>query len=360
MINNILFLSKQFISIPSTKENPTALKQVLELAKKQVAEYTIERFEKNGVHSFLAYNTKTRPKKFKVILDAHLDVVPAKDSQYKQRESGGKLYGRGTYDMKSAAAAEILVFKEMAKKVNYPVALQIVTDEEIGGFNGAKHQLEQGVKCDFMIAGEGTDFGINNKAKGIIWFRVLTSGRTGHGAYLWNGENAIWKMKKFLDILEKKYPVPSKEAWQTTVNLSRIETANQTFNKIPDNCVVSLDMRYIPEESKTILNDLKRLLPAEFQLEIEEKEPAHFTAEKNPYIIKLQQATKKITGKLPPTVAKHGGSDVRHYTAAGCAGVTFGPVGVGLHTDNEWVNIKSLEDYYLILKDFLLGGPKGI
>ena len=139
----------------------------------------------------MIYPQKTRPKKFKIILNAHLDVVSGREEQYKPYEKDGKLFGRGAIDMKGAAAVEILVFKEVAKRVSYPLALQLVTDEEIGGFCGTKYQIEKGVRADFVIAGEPTDFGVNNKAKGIIWLKIKTKGKSAHGAYPWRGKNAL-------------------------------------------------------------------------------------------------------------------------------------------------------------------------
>lgn len=354
MLNQILNLSKKLISIPSTKENPKELKKVLEVALKEVKEYKIERFEKDNIPSALVYNSKTRPKKFKIILNAHLDVVPGKSDQYRQVEKDGKLYARGSSDMKSAAAVEILVFKELAKKLKYPVALQLVTDEEIGGTAGTRYQMESGVRADFGIAGEGSDLQIRNEAKGVIWAKIKTVGKTAHGAYPWRGENAIWKMKKFLDVLENKYSVPKKPVWKTTVNLSSMETTNQTFNKVPDDCLIKIDVRYIPKEREIILKKIKELLPAGFTIEIIENEPFQFTPKNNKFIKILQNAGEKIVGKKLGFIIMHGASDIRHFNRVGCDGIEFGPVGYGLHSNNEWVDIKSLEQYYLILKEFLL------
>ncbi|MFN4213003.1 MAG: M20/M25/M40 family metallo-hydrolase, partial [Microgenomates group bacterium] len=109
MINQILSFSKKLISLPSTKDNPQILKKVLEVALEEVKDFTppfakggvtIERFEKNGVPSALIYKEKERPERFKVILNAHLDVVSGKEEQFKPYEKDGKLYGRGATDMK--------------------------------------------------------------------------------------------------------------------------------------------------------------------------------------------------------------------------------------------------------------------
>ncbi len=70
MLRQIVDFSKKLISYPSTKDNPQMLKKVLEMALEEVKEFTIERFEKNGIPSALVYKEKERPKKFKVILNA--------------------------------------------------------------------------------------------------------------------------------------------------------------------------------------------------------------------------------------------------------------------------------------------------
>ena len=161
-------------------------------------------------------------------------------------------------------------------------------------------------------------------------------------------------MISFLNILQKKYPVPSKESWTTTVNVSQISTSNKTTNKVPDNCEVVLDVRYVPLESEKIVKNVTSLIPKSFGYQILLKEPSQFTSENSKYIKLLKTETEKIIRRNVKTVYKHGGSDVRHFNQIGCEGITFGPIGDGMHTDNEWVSIKSLNHYYQILTKFLL------
>lgn len=357
MLNNILDLSKKFISIKSTLDNHIALNEILELALTDLKEFTIEKFERNGVKSALVYNTQKRPNKFKVILNGHLDIIPGKDNQYIPTIKNNRLYGVGSMDMKANVACLITVFKEIASKVNYPLALQLVTDEEIGGFNGTKYQIEKGVKADFVITGETTNFDIVNKAKGVLWIKISAQGKTAHGAYPWRGKNAIWKIIKFLNLLEKKYPLPTQQAWETTVNVSKIETTNQTFNKIPDNCELWLDIRFIPEE-KNIISKLKTMLPRGYKLDIITNEPALFVDQQNSYLKLLQRISKEVTKGKVSFYGAQGSSDARHFTRINTPGVEFGPIGGGIGTDNEWVDIKSLGKYSEILKNFLLEATK--
>lgn len=353
MINEILALAKNLMAIPSTKDDDSRLKDVLTLARKNLSGFTVEVFQKNGSPSLLAYVGKTRPKRFKIILNGHLDVVPANEIQYKPFEKDGKLFGRGAYDMKAATAVLIVAFKELAKKISYPLGLQLVADEETGGFYGTKYQIEQGVRADFVIAGEPTDFEINNDAKGIIWAKLLAFGKSAHGAYPWLGENALGKLVSAISTIQTRYPTPTKEAWKTTVNLSWIKTTNTTINKVPDNAEAMLDIRYIPDDEQQIVKAIKRLLPKGVTMTVEVMEPAQYTSKTNPYLVTLQKVISEMLRRKMPIVVKHGGSDIRHYNKVGSSGVTFGPIGAGHHTEDEWVDIKSLEDYYTILIKYL-------
>lgn len=354
MINKILSLSKKLISIKSNPDNPKGLEKSLLVVTSMLKEYTIEQFESKGYKSILVYKSEKRPQKFKILLNGHLDVIPGKEYQYRPKIIKNKLYGVGAMDMKASAACLILIFRELANKIDYPLGLQLVTDEEIGGFNGTKYQIEKGVRADFVLAGETTNFNIVNKAKGILWIKISTGGKTAHGAYPWRGENAIWKMKKFLNLIEKKFPIPAKEKWTTTLNLSRIETTNQTFNKIPDDCSTWFDIRYIPEETDRIVKSIKDILPLSFKLEIVEKEPALLVDKNNKFINLLKIIDEKINKKKVFLYGAQGSSDVRHFTEANCDGIEFGPIGGGIGSDNEWVDIPSLNKYIKILKEFIL------
>ncbi len=353
-MKEILELTKQFISIRSIPEDPKSLSKALDLATSKLKGYKIERFNHNGVKSVLVYNSKTRPKKFKIMLNGHLDVVPGKDYQYIPKVNGNRLYGVGSMDMKASVATLITVFKEVADKVDYPLGLQLVTDEEIGGFDGTKYQVDKGVRAEFVIAGEPTNFDIVYKAKGIIVLRISAKGKTAHGAYTWRGDNSIWKMNEFLNVLKKKYPIPKKEQWITTVNLSTIETSNKSFNKVPDDCVINLDIRYVGKEADSIIKDIKKLMPKEFKLEVLEKESALLTDKNNKYLKALEKTSTKILKKAIFLRGANGTSDARHFAKVNCPGIEFGPIGGDIGGENEWADIPSMEKYYKILRDFLL------
>lgn len=354
MKEDILKLSEKLIKIKSVDTEMLEMSKVLDVTKNALSGINFKSYKKNNIESLLYFNKKTLPRKFEVILNAHIDVVSGNSNQFQPKIKGDLLIGRGASDMKAAAAVEILVFKELQNKVNYPLGLQIVTDEETGGFYGTEYQIKKGIKTNFAISGESTNLDINNQSKGVITIRITIKGNSAHSAYLWEGENAIIKGLELVAKINKLYPVPTNEVWKTTVNIARIETSNLAYNKVPSDCTISLNIRYIEGDKENVLKNIKSLLLPGFTMEITEEEPTHYTSRDNAYINALEKSVKKITSKNPKIISKHGASDVRHFNKINENGVCFGPIGEGLHTDNEWVSIKSLENYYKILKDFLL------
>lgn len=353
-MQKILDLTEKLISIRSISGNPKGLEAALELALSELTGFTIENFERNGIRSALIYAASERPKCFKVLFSGHLDVVPGKEEQYTPRREGDRLYAIGSMDMKANVACLITAFKQVARSVSYPLGLQLVTDEEVGGFDGTKYQVEQGVRADFVIAGEPTNFDIVHQAKGVLNARITARGTTAHGAYPWRGDNAIWKMQQFLGVLLEKFPIPDKQKWITTLNLSRISTSNTAFNKIPDDCCIDLDIRFVPEDSETAVSALKELMPVGFEIEVLCKEAALSTDSEHACIKLLKEiADSKTAGNIAIRGAQ-GTSDARFFSQVGCPGVEFGPIGGDIGSDTEWVSVASLEQYTQILIEFLI------
>jgi len=354
MIRPIISLSKVLIAIPTVTGDEKSLELAVEIAYQDLYDYNVQRFQSNNITSLLYYNTEKVPEKFKILLNTNLDVVPGKPLQFKPYEKDGKLYGRGAWDMKAATAAMILVYKEMAKKVDYPLGLQLVSDQEIGGRNGTKYQLDQGIRTDFILVSSTTNLDLIYESKGQIWIKITATGKHAATGQIWKGENALWKMKHFLDSLEKAYPEPKQDEWRTTVNLAKISTANETLNRVPAICEAFLEIRPIPQEKDHTIETIKKLLPDGFEMEILLNEPTQFTKKENPYIQLLKQSIDKTTGETHNVIKSNYVDEVRYFNALGTPGVSFGPIGGNSHSDDEWVDIKSVEDYYYALKNFLL------
>jgi succinyl-diaminopimelate desuccinylase len=351
----------QLLSIPSTADNPVALKRAVDFVQEYIAKHpgiTVERFESKGKPSLLAYAGPKRPEKFKILLNGHLDVVTAKPEQFTPLQKDGKLFGRGALDMKAAALVLADVFCELAPQLPFPLGLQIVCDEEIGGHNGTKHQLEQGVQTELLIAGEFTpNSQICIAGRGICTLKATFKGKAAHGAYVWDGDNAALKAARFVNKVIEAYPLPAKQTWTTTINIASIATPNETLNRVPDLATVDLDCRYIPDDghfaSEEAVRSFILSLNPDCELKIAMFEPAQSTDEQHPLLQQLAKSLEKITGQPTVFIKKPGGSDARFYTDKGMAAAVMGLQGGGIHGDEEYLELDSLERYQKTLRDFL-------
>src|SRR5438477_12116925 len=107
MVDDIVPLAKDLISIQSVSGNIEKAVEIFELIKTQLPGYEPIPFVANSFPSLLYGNKGKNVREFKVILNAHLDVVPAAEQQFHPVEKNGRIYGRGAFDMKAAAAVKI-------------------------------------------------------------------------------------------------------------------------------------------------------------------------------------------------------------------------------------------------------------
>lgn len=286
MIQNIQNLTLKLISLDTSPENQKNLYQALEYIQEELSEFDFQIYEKQGVKSILFYNIFPKDGHFSLILNSHLDIIPAKKEQFIPRIGEGKIFGAGALDMKWALACALYAFKTTAKNVSYPLAFQVVTDEEVGGYKGTKYQIESWISSDFVIATEPTNFDIVHKAKGVFQFEIITRGVTAHSAYPWRGKNAIQHMLEFMNRFQKRFKNPEQDMWETSYNFSQIQTPDYGYNKIPDICRLKIDMRYIQEEREKLEAEIRSFLPKQAEIHIYAKEPLFYT---NPHANEIQE-----------------------------------------------------------------------
>ena len=357
--------ASELLAIQSTAERPADLSQALEFAVDFVGPgFTVERFESGGKPSALLYVPAERPHQFRVILNAHLDVVPAEPAQFRPHRKGDRLYARGAQDMKVSALVQTQVFRELARAVPYPLGLQLVTDEEVGGRHGTLHQIKQGVSGDFVLIGESSGLRMVTDSKGMVTATLRAVGRAGHSAYPWLGDNALVKLHRSLDRLLAAYPIPTEEAWRTTVNIARIETPNQARNQIPALAVAWLDLRFPPEDgdfngksAKEITAHLATFCEPGVTPVVELADPPHHAHRDRLEIGRLRQAVTD-QGYRADFLRKHGAADGRYYYQRGIDAVIFGIGGDGLHGPDEYADTTTVAPYHQALTDFL-GNPTG-
>lgn len=349
----------ELLAIPSTSERPAELRRALDYVLDFTGPgFTVERFESGGKPSALVY-PGTERRDFHVILNAHLDVVPAPPDQFRPRRDGDRLFARGAQDMKVTGLLAAQVFRELAASLPYPVALQLVTDEEVGGRDGTRHQLDHGVRGRFVIVGETSGLHIVNESKGMLVVRLLATGRAAHAAYQWLGDNALVKLQRTVASLLARYPVATEEVWRTTVNLARIGTRNEARNQVPADAEALLDIRFPPGDAdlsgKTVADVtafLQGFCEPGVTPVVDVLDQPHHADQDRPEVLRLQHMARR-QGYPGGLLRKHGVSDGRFYGELGIAAVAFGVGGSGQHGPDEYADLSTVVPYYHALREFL-------
>ncbi len=291
-----------------------------------------------------------------LVFNGHLDVVSGQSDQFVPVQRDGKLFGRGTADMKGGCAAMMCAFSKLSRAdLKCKVMLQLVTDEETGGKDCSQHLVEKGYTGDFVICTEPTQLQVAIQAKGMMKLNVLEKGVSAHGSRPWEGENAI--IQAFQDFKAIEGLPIFKESGEfyagSTVNLALIR-GGDIYNRVPDRCVLGLDIRYVPHVDPTeIIEEIRRVTQGD--VEVISVEPGVLVDRAHPYVQALLTRIENIVvDREVEVIGQHGGSDARFFAAIGIPAVEMGPSGAHWHGDGEYVDIQSVYDLERILVDFAM------
>ncbi len=294
-----------------------------------------------------------------VVLHGHLDVVPGWPGQFEPRVEGDRLYGRGAYDMKGALAAMLITTAAMRDQDRVRVRLGIVGDEESEeeAERGSDHLVDSGFLGDFAITGEPTDLHIGVEAKGVLALRLEVSGVAAHGATPWLGDNAVLKaIDVFRSIESLPFARQSSELFdRPSINLGRI-WGGDALNKVPDRCVIDVDIRHLPDQDPASILEQVRGLPDAEATAIFTRPPAVVDRD-SAFVLALREAVAAHHGGEAMSVGRDGASDAVSFLRVGVPAVEFGPAGEGHHGPEEWVSISALEGYRQTLEAFLRAVP---
>jgi succinyl-diaminopimelate desuccinylase len=290
-----------------------------------------------------------------VLLHGHLDVVPGHPEQFQARLEGERLYGRGAYDMKGALAALMLALADLRHEPRVRVRFGVVPDEESEEETerGGELLVDRGFVGDFAITGEPTDMHIGVAAKGVFAMRILVEGRAAHGATPWLGENAILRaIEVFREIESLPFAQQSSNLFdRPSINLGRI-LGGDALNKVPDTCVIDVDVRYLPEQEPTgILSEIASIAGVRV-ISTFARPPAVVDPE-SAFVRTLCDAAAPFHAGEVRGIGRDGASDVVSFQRAGVPAVEFGPVGGGHHGPEEWVSIRSLTNYRRAIGSFV-------
>ena len=295
-----------------------------------------------------------------IVIHGHLDVVPGHDDQFEPRVEGDRLIGRGAYDMKGGLAGIMCALRDLAREERVRVLFVCAPDEESEDIDTRSTDwlVENGLTADFAITGEPTNLHVGVQAKGVLMARVLVGGRAAHGSTPWLGDNAVLKA---IDVFRRIESLPfSRESTdlfdRPSINLGRL-TGGDAVNKVPDEAIMAVDIRYLPGQEPGAILEQIRSIPDVSVLKTFIRPPA-YVSRQNPYVRALSEAVRRGGEGGGMSVGRDGASDAISFLMAGVPAVEFGPEGGGHHGPDEWVSITSLARYRQALVEFVQHLPE--
>jgi len=303
-----------------------------------------------------------------LMLNAHMDTVGVEGmtiDPFGSEIRDGRLYGRGSQDMKGSLAAMIGAAKALVDskiELEGDLIITAVADEEhasIGTDDLVKH-----VTADAAIVTEPTNLTLCRAHRGFIWYDVETFGKAAHGSRFQEGIDANMRMGRFLavlDALEKelRQRQPHPLVGPPSLHAARLAGGSEV-SIYAAHCLLQIERRTCPGETEdqatteiqAIINRLSKEDPT-FKATVKtafQRNP--FEIGKDAQIVQiLESVIADRSGKIPTHTGQTFWTDAAILADAGIETVLIGPIGAGLHSEIEWVEIQSVMDLAQILAE---------
>ena len=293
-----------------------------------------------------------------LLLYAHLDTVGVEGMRepFSAHVRDGRMYGRGTYDMKGGLAACLTAAKALVDagcSLAGDLLIAAVADEEVASL-GMDDVLTHH-RADAAIVTESTELAVCLAHKGFCWIEVETIGRAAHGSRFTEGIDANMRMGRFLaqlDLLEQRLrrSTPHPLAGPPSLHAATLHggTGASTYAA---SCRVEIERRTIPGETEAgvlgeIAEIIDRLAAADpsFRARVRPllTRGSFEAAPEAPIVRAVIDVASRVLGTPPPVIGEPYWMDAALLAAAGIDTVVIGPRGAGAHAADEWVEIESL------------------
>ena len=339
-------LTLDLVNISSVSKDEKSIADLIAEALKKYSHLKITRVN-NSIVAQTNFGNKQR-----VVIAGHIDTVPA-NNNFPGKINNSEVIGLGSVDMKSGIAVALKLASEITNS-NYDVTYLFYESEEIETkFNGLElitKQQKDLLDCDFAILMEPTNGILEVGCQGSLRFEVSTSGKRSHSARWWNGENAIHKINKILEILNNyKSREPEIDGHKFREALQAVKVnGGIAGNVVPDSVTISINHRFAPDTSIDQATQNMKTLFKDFNFQLVDAANAAPTGLSNPLI-------KEFVSNIGKNVApKFGWTDVARFANAGIPAINFGPGDPNLaHHPEEKVLISQINDVYESLKNWL-------
>ena len=323
-------------------------------------------YEGNRANFFADYGATSGPGRY--LFNGHQDIKPVEGmtvDPFAGEIRDGRMYGRGTADMKSGLAAVLCAYKALVRAGIKPkggISFYSDIEEEWGGFGGYYWARDNGLLEGYegVISAETTGLEVQIGCRGCYVAAFEVQGRSAHSGLAHLGINAVIHAAIFiteylkLPYLQLENPVFGK----CTCNFERIE-GGLYLSAVPDRCVVNIDSRLIPEAPPELVQEqvdgLLARLKREQNITIHETEQpkgwreksgrmkAEFISPEHPLVLGAAEAHRQVTGRDPVIGGCPGVAFPMIMIERGTPAILCGPGYVAqAHTADEWVEVDQI------------------
>ncbi len=301
-----------------------------------------------------------------LILCGHTDTVGVEGmaAPFDPVIKDGRLYGRGSQDMKGGVAAMVDAACHLARHGGLDrgrLVVACVVDEELASAGAEAFVREW--RGDGAVVTEPTDLEIGVAHKGFAFVEIETRGVAAHGSRPAEGRDAIFRMGRLIGLLEQldrnlqagdRHPLLG----PASLHASHVDGGREP-SVYPDRCFLQIERRTIPgEAADRPLREVESLLEALKRQDPEFEASAHSSFSRSPFEIaseaELPQQLAAACNALQRSSSFVGMSfwtDAQLLSGAGIPSVLFGPGGAGLHSLEEYVRIDEVEACRNVLVD---------
>jgi len=322
-----------------------------------------------------------------ILLDAHQDTVPVAGmtiDPFQPTVRDGRLYGRGSCDVKGGMAAMLWAFTQLVRQrppQSANVVLSCTCDEEatvLGVRNLVSLWSTAEAGCDLVphapnmaIVAEPTELDVVVAHRGATRWKLHTRGRACHSSNPAEGISAIYRMAAVLRVLEQyaehlgtSIP-PHPLCGPATLSVGKIE-GGVSVNTVPDQCSIEIDRRVIPgEDGSQVIDQVTEFLRPRLDFEVEMSAP-WITGQplpddnNGPLARRLLERVQRAAGPHQAVGVPYG-THASRISAAGVPSVVFGPGSIRqAHTVDEWIEVEQLQTAARVYFEFCADSGNGI
>lgn len=357
----VLQLTKDLISRPSVTPEDAGCQQVL-TQRLQAVGFHCESLVFGDVANLWARRGTAQPL---LVFAGHTDVVPTgpldqwDSAPFTPTERDGKLYGRGTADMKSSIAAFVVAVEEFVSRNpdhQGSIGLLITADEEGPSVNGTvmvcNELARRGEQLDYCIVGEPTSVDalgdtVKNGRRGSLSGKLVVKGKQGHVAYPHLARNPIHLLAPALaDLVAQQWDDGNEYFPATTFQVSNLHSGTGATNVVPGTAILDFNFRFSTASTPDSLKERVGLILDAHKLDYDldwTLGGKPFLTPKGELSTALAQAIQDEAG-IATELSTTGGTSDGRFIAAICPQVIeFGPINATIHQINEHIRLDTLE-----------------